>query len=152
MYKLVDLFPYYDPEENYCRGRPDVKRVLRHLRQIAYILVDRHFDGSTLRFGELMKAVSAMTGQTHVFYGCCVAIMDLNDLFYEQTGHLIGACLLGRDGSPSKRFFEKAVELGLLDEQASPAEREEFWMEEAEFFQRKSWGQLLDMLDDIFGE
>jgi hypothetical protein len=64
--------------------------------------------------------------------------------FYTHIGHLIGAGVVTRDGSIHEAFFEKAVEVGLLDNEACPAKREEFWAEEKEFFQRKSWGQLLD--------
>lgn len=147
MYKLVDLFPYYDPKKE-----PTPERVFVHLRDIAYILLDYQFDRATMQFSALMKGVSSMTGVKNDFFGCCGAIKELNDLFYKHTGHLIGACVVTRHGSINESFFEKAMEVGELDEDASPAEREKFWTGEQEFFQRKSWGQLLDMLDDIFGE
>ena len=153
MYKLVDLFEYYDPKKNYSREHPQNQLVLSHLREIAHILLDRHYDGRSLRFTDLMKTVSAMTGQKYVFYPSCAAIMELNELFYNQTGHLIAACLLfDKPGLLSGPLFENAVELGALDIEATPEEQEEFWVGEGEFFKDMCWRRILGMLEDIFGE
>jgi hypothetical protein len=145
MWKLVDRFPYYDPKKE-----PIPERIIPHLRQIAHVILDSQFDGRTLQFAEIMKVVSTMTGLKHDFGGTSGALKQLDNVFNRETGHLISACVLTRGGSPSDHFFERAVDFGLLEKEASEIEREEFWTREVDFFTNKGWGQILDMLDDVF--